>query len=53
VFKPTLNENFTPEPFDIRIAFTNETSRVPADSRHLRSCVRTVFRFLLRTRRLQ
>lgn len=31
VFKPTLDENFTPEPFDIRIASSNETLRVPAD----------------------
>jgi ferredoxin-NADP reductase len=31
VFKPTVDENFTPEPFDIRIASTNETLRVPAD----------------------
>jgi ferredoxin-NADP reductase len=31
VFKPTLDQNFNPEPFDIRIASTNETVRVPAD----------------------
>ena len=29
-FKPTLDENFEPEPFDIRIASTGETIRVPA-----------------------
>jgi vanillate O-demethylase ferredoxin subunit len=31
VFKPTLDENFNPEPFDIHIASTNETLRVPAN----------------------
>jgi len=30
VFKPTLDENFQSEPFDIRIASTGETIRVPA-----------------------
>jgi vanillate O-demethylase ferredoxin subunit len=30
VFKPTLDENFQPEPFDVRIASTGETIRVPA-----------------------
>lgn len=30
-FKPTLDENFKPEPFDLRIASTGETVRVPAD----------------------
>jgi vanillate O-demethylase ferredoxin subunit len=31
VFKPTLDENFVPEPFDLRLASTGETLRVPAD----------------------
>ncbi|MGN5477799.1 flavin reductase family protein [Cupriavidus basilensis] len=31
VFAPTLDENFKPEPFDIRIASTGETIRVPAN----------------------
>jgi ferredoxin-NADP reductase len=31
VFQPTLDENFKPEPFDITIASTGETIRVPAD----------------------
>lgn len=32
VFAPTLDENFKPEPFDIRLASTGETIRVPADT---------------------
>jgi vanillate O-demethylase ferredoxin subunit len=31
VFKPTLDENFNPEPFDVKIASTGEVIRVPAD----------------------
>ncbi|CAM3489500.1 Oxidoreductase [Bordetella sputigena] len=31
VFEATLDENFKPEPFDIRIASTGATLRVPAD----------------------
>lgn len=31
VFQPTLDENFKPEPFDIRIASTGKVYRVPAD----------------------
>lgn len=31
VFQPTLDENFKPEPFDITIASTGQTLRVPAD----------------------
>ncbi len=30
-FQPTLDENFKPEPFDIMIASTGQTLRVPAD----------------------
>jgi ferredoxin-NADP reductase len=31
VFKPTLDENFVPEPFDVRLTSTGEVLRVPAD----------------------
>ncbi|MGA7790733.1 MAG: PDR/VanB family oxidoreductase [Xanthobacteraceae bacterium] len=31
VFKPTLDENFIPEPFDIRLVSTGEVLRVPAE----------------------
>jgi vanillate O-demethylase ferredoxin subunit len=31
VFKPMLDENFTPEPFDVRISSTGEVLRVPAN----------------------
>ena len=31
IFKPTLDENFVPEPFDVRLASTGEVLRVPAD----------------------
>jgi vanillate O-demethylase ferredoxin subunit len=31
VFQPTLDENFKPEPFDIKIASTGQTFRVPAN----------------------
>jgi vanillate O-demethylase ferredoxin subunit len=31
VFQPVLDENFKPEPFDIAIASTGQTLRVPAD----------------------
>jgi ferredoxin-NADP reductase len=31
VFKPTLDENFVPEPFDIKLASTGEVLRVPAN----------------------
>lgn len=31
VFKPTLDENFVPEPFDVRLASTGQVLRVPAD----------------------
>jgi vanillate O-demethylase ferredoxin subunit len=31
VFQPTLDENFKPEPFDIAVASTGQTFRVPAD----------------------
>lgn len=31
VFQPTLDENFVPEPFDITLASTGETLRVPAN----------------------
>ncbi len=31
VFKPTRDENFVPEPFDVRLASTGEVLRVPAD----------------------
>jgi vanillate O-demethylase ferredoxin subunit len=31
VFKPTLDENFNPEPFDVKIASTGEVVRVPAN----------------------
>jgi ferredoxin-NADP reductase len=31
VFKPTLDENFVPEPFDVKLASTGEVLRVPAD----------------------
>jgi vanillate O-demethylase ferredoxin subunit len=31
VFRPTVDENFNPEPFDIVIASTGQTIRVPAD----------------------
>jgi len=30
VFKPTLDENFVPEPFDVKIASTGEVLRIPA-----------------------
>ncbi len=31
VFKPTLDENFVPEPFDVKIGSTGEVLRVPAN----------------------
>jgi ferredoxin-NADP reductase len=31
VFKPTLDENFVPEPFDVRLASTGELLRIPAN----------------------
>src|SRR5271155_4742545 len=31
VFKPTLDENFVPEPFDVKLASTGEVLRVPAN----------------------
>jgi ferredoxin-NADP reductase len=31
VFKPTFDENFVPEPFDVRLASTGEVLRVPAN----------------------
>jgi len=31
VFKPTLDENFVPEPFDLKLASTGEVLRVPAN----------------------
>jgi ferredoxin-NADP reductase len=31
VFKPTLDENFVPEPFDVKLASTGEVLRIPAD----------------------
>jgi ferredoxin-NADP reductase len=31
VFKPTLDENFRPEPFDVKLMSTGEVLRVPAD----------------------
>jgi vanillate O-demethylase ferredoxin subunit len=31
VFKPTLDENFVPEPFDVKLASTGEVIRVPAN----------------------
>lgn len=31
VFKPTLDENFNPEPFDVKLASTGEVLRVPAN----------------------
>jgi ferredoxin-NADP reductase len=31
VFKPTLDENFVPEPFDVRLTSSGEVLRVPAD----------------------
>lgn len=31
VFKPTLDENFNPEPFDVKLASTGEIVRVPAN----------------------
>jgi vanillate O-demethylase ferredoxin subunit len=31
VFKPTMDENFVPEPFDVKLASTGETLRVPAN----------------------
>jgi ferredoxin-NADP reductase len=31
VFKPTLDENFVPEPFDVKLASTGEVLRIPAN----------------------
>jgi ferredoxin len=31
VFRATLDENFKPEPFDVRIASSGEIIRIPAD----------------------
>jgi ferredoxin-NADP reductase len=31
VFKPTIDENFVPEPFDVKLASTGEVIRVPAN----------------------
>jgi ferredoxin-NADP reductase len=31
VFKPTVDENFVPEPFDVKLASTGEVIRVPAN----------------------
>jgi vanillate O-demethylase ferredoxin subunit len=31
IFKPTLDENFVPEPFDVKLASTGEVLRIPAN----------------------
>ena len=31
VFKPTMDENFVPEPFDVKLASTGEVLRIPAN----------------------
>ena len=31
VFKPTLDQNFVPEPFDVKLASSGETLRIPAN----------------------
>jgi hypothetical protein len=49
VFKPTLDENFMPEPFDIRIASTNETPRVLANQ----SALEVLRAHVVRIRRLR